>query len=44
MVIPERVDPDCAGGKHRACPGWTWDDVNDRACVCECPCHEEPTQ
>ena len=35
------IDPDCAAGKHTACPGWTWDDDTDLDTDCTCPCHEE---
>lgn len=34
------VDPDCAAGKHRACPGYTFDDQADQHVPCECVCHD----
>lgn len=35
----EHIDPDCTGGKHAACPGWTFADDLDRTTPCECACH-----
>ena len=34
------VDADCQQGKHRACPGWTFNPTTDRPTDCTCPCHE----
>jgi hypothetical protein len=38
----EPIDPDCQSGKHRACPGETWDDPRDQLTACACSCHTEP--
>jgi hypothetical protein len=38
------IDPDCRAGKHRACLGEAWDDVNDKPARCDCPCHESSEQ
>jgi hypothetical protein len=35
----EHIDSDCQTGKHRACPGWTWDDDTDSEVDCDCDCH-----
>lgn len=38
--MTDRIDPDCVAGKHRACRGEAWGEVNDRPAPCECPCHD----
>lgn len=40
MNAPDRLDPDCRDGKHRACAGGAWDDDADALVSCECPCHD----
>lgn len=35
------MDPDCRGGKHKACAGSAWDDQADELTACTCPCHQE---
>jgi hypothetical protein len=37
---PQHIDPDCQAGKHRACPGYTFDDRSDLYVPCECVCHD----
>jgi hypothetical protein len=36
------VDPDCQGGKHKACLGETYDELLDKWVECGCPCHSQP--
>jgi hypothetical protein len=33
------LNPDCRGGKHRACNGDGWDVIADAPTPCECGCH-----
>ncbi|WP_402465703.1 hypothetical protein [Isoptericola aurantiacus] len=35
-----RINPDCAQGKHAACAGDAWDDLTDAPTECRCDCHE----
>lgn len=37
--MPDRLNPDCAVGKHPACNGDAWDFGADTPCQCECECH-----
>jgi len=41
--LPEvTMNPDCWAGKHQACSGDAWNEVEDVPAPCVCPCHEEP--
>lgn len=33
------LNPDCEQGKHRACAGDAWDEVDDELTDCSCECH-----
>lgn len=37
------LNPDCAQGKHHACAGDAWDEDEDEAARCACPCHHQAT-
>jgi hypothetical protein len=37
------IDPDCISDKHKACPGWTWNETTDSSDICACPCHDDPS-
>ena len=38
--MTDRLNPECAVGKHPACNEDAWDDVKDQPARCECACHE----
>jgi len=40
-IRDDHLNPDCRDGKHPACNGDAWCDVDDEPAGCDCACHAE---
>ena len=41
VIHDDHLNPDCRDGKHAACNGDAWCDVDDERAGCDCPCHAQ---
>ena len=41
VIHDDHLNPDCRDGKHAACRGDAWCDIDDESASCDCSCHTE---